>query len=579
MRLYIRHALSGDYVYFVESYRDPLSKKPRSRIVKSFGRLDALVKDDPDVLQHLSEELSRVNGEVAAVSVRDELDEFFKRSSSSDSYAGMPVLNYGILVYRHLWDELELDEALRLVGDSPVPALRLRKCAFLMSALRNMAPCSKLATFIRRDDYLFDFEDVREHDMYNSLSLLAAHKKSIERHLYRKLHSREVGDASVAFYDVTTYYFESVSADGFKAFGFSKDHRVNEVQVVMGLLIDSDGMPLGYELYPGSTSEFKTLYPALRKLRDAYGVKRVIVTADRGLNSKSNLAMIKKLGYEYIMAFKLRGASADVMQKVLDEDGYTYGKREEENCAEGGSDIDNVYKYKTIDHVEVAASDNKTVALVDRLIVNYSPKRAAKDRKDRERLIRKAEKLIANPSQFRAELKKGGKSFVIADVAQEKLELDREKIARQSMLDGYYGIICSDGGTSPEEAVSIHHKLWKIEESFRVMKSTLNARPCYVWTEASIRGHFVICYLALVMQRLLERKARENKIEASTQEIIDAVKKANVTAVNTGSRTIYVKHENSALYEDISQMLGMSQLKSYSTRKDIQAVLHKKIPL
>lgn len=595
MRLYIKHALSGDYVYFIESYRDSVTRKPKSRIVRSFGRLEELTAAEPDVLTRLQHEVNKINAETRDSSPAAELDLFLKESLSSDDYSGATVLNYGILCYRSLWDELGLEDALcSMRGFSS----GFNRAVFLMSALRNMCPCSKIATFKKRGDYLFDFEKVDEHDMYRSLSFLSEHKDSIEKHLYRKLYPDETAGVRVAFYDVTTYYFESVSADGMKDFGFSKDHRVNEVQVVMGLLIDADGMPLCYDLYPGNTSEFKTLLPVLKTLKKRYKIKKIIITADRGLNSKSNLALIKKMGFEYVMAYKLRCASSDVIEQVLSEEGYTYlgpadiscdktTDNTEENANEDTdttadvsimdkADVE-VFKYKTLEHTQVVRYDKKKIILADRLIVSYSSKRAEKDRKDRERLIKKAEKLVANPSSFKAELKKGGKSLVIADIDSDSLSVDTDKIARQSMLDGYYCIISSNPQMSTQETIAIHRRLWKIEESFRVLKSSLRARPCFVWTEKSIRGHFVMCYIALVMQRLMEKKLKQAKISASTNDIHDAIRGAEVTVVKTTGRTIYIKNANAPLYDEMSQVLGMSPLKYLSTKGDLQTMLHRKV--
>lgn len=579
MRLYVKHAASGDYVYFMESYRDPITRKPRSRIVKSFGRLDELLAADPEVLSKLRDEAMRLNAlddEATAV------ESSFSFSYRDNGFEGMPLLNYGIFLYRALWDELKLDDVFRSPSALSFSAARFRRSVFLLSALRNIEPLSKIATFRRKEGYLFDFADVREHDMYRSLGVLAESKEKVERHLFMKLRDRPPMDASyddgsargadvsVAFYDVTTYYFESVSQDALKAFGFSKDNRVNEVQVVMGLLIDGGGMPLGYELYPGNTSEILTLLPVLKKLKRLYGIKKVIVVADRGLNSKSNLAAIKQLGFEYVFAFKLKGAASDVLNDVLDEKGYVYLSGEGEGFC---------LKYKSFPHSTVFSSDGEKVLLEDRLIVSYSEKRASKDRKERERLVAKAKKLVEKPSLFVAELKRGGKSFVIADFDGRSLKLDEDRIRRQSIFDGYYGIICSDTSMTDEEATAIHHRLWKIEESFRVLKSCLKARPCYVWTQGSIRGHFLICYLALVMQRLLEKKLKEAGIKATTKEILSAISSAEVMAVKGKVQTIYIKREVEPLYEQMAKLLGMEPLRSRNTHKDIQNALHRRIPL
>lgn len=567
MRLYIRHAKSGDYVYFMESYRDPVSKGSRNRIVKSFGRLKDLLEADKDVLSKLQVQLDSINA-VPVSTVEELVSEFVKKEPSKVTFEGMPVLNYGIFCYRALWDELHMDDVLRRISDSSHSSVHLPHAAFLLAALRNMSPCSKIATFHKKDKYLYNFSDVREGDMYKSLDLLAEYKERIEKHLFKYLFQGKEAEISVAFYDVTTYYFESVLSDKFKDFGFSKDHRVNEVQVVMGLLIDGDGIPLGYELYPGNTSEFKTLAGALKKLKNTYKIKKVIIVADRGLNSKSNLSMIKKLGFEYILAFKVRSAPVEVKREILSDEGYRRVMSE---------DGEILYSYKEMPHTQAVTEDKRKVILSDSLVISYSAKRAEKDRRDRERLIKKAIKLVNAPAQYKAELKKGGKSFVIADIGKNSLKLDEEKIISQSIFDGYYGIISSDETLSAEDITSIHHRLWKIEESFRVMKTNLEVRPCFVWTPRRIQGHFVSCYLAFVLQRLLEKKLKAKGISAGTGAIHNAIVSATVTAITAQSKTVYIKNETEKLYEEISQELGMEPLRSYSMRQELEKALHRKI--
>ncbi|WP_392438748.1 hypothetical protein [Cloacibacillus evryensis] len=233
------------------------------------------------------------------------------------------------------------------------------------------------------------------------------------------------------------------------------------------------------------------------------------------------------------------------------------------------------YRFKVLEHTQVVVCPDEDggrnkIYLTDSLIISYSSKRAEKDAKDRGRLIKKAEKLVGNPSMFKAELKKGGKSFVAAAIDGNSLKLDAAKIAEQSLYDGYYGILSSDPEISPEEAVSIHHGLWKIEESFRIMKSGLRSRPCFVWTPEHIKGHFVICYLALVLQRLLEKKLKERGIAGSSQAIQDSLNKANVMELRIKGQIFYAKEKTPKLYDEIADTLGIAPLRTYSTKTDLQ---------
>ena len=351
---------------------------------------------------------------------------------------------------------------------------------------------------------------------------------------------------------------------------------MNEVQVVLGLLIDSCGVPLGYELYPGNTSEFKTLEPALRKLKEDYGIKEVIIVADRGLNSKSNLAAIKSLGMDYVMAMKLRGASVDLKEKIFSDEGY------EEQFSEDTGEM--VYKFKVLDRTTVVTQVEEIegekvkekVSLEEKLLITYSKKREKKDRKDRERLIRKAERLIASPGNYNAELKKGGKSFVKVSVGKD-LKLDEEKIKEQSQFDGYYGIVTSKKELPASEVASIHHSLWKIEENFRVMKTGLEARPCFVWTDASVQVNFMICYLALVIQRLLEEELRRAGIKTTTEQILEAVRTASVAVLEDRGADIYMKTGANELFDRIGKVYDMEPLHTWNKKSQMKKRLKVKI--
>ena len=173
---------------------------------------------------------------------------------------------------------------------------------------------------------------------------------------------------------------------------------MNQVQVVMGLLIDDHGIPISYELFPGNTNDFKTLEPIMQKLKEEYGITKITITADRGLNSKSNLQKIRELGYDYVMAYKIRTASNAIQSKVIDPAGY-------QTIGEG-------FRYKEEELVTHVKTDGITHTFTDKFILTYSEKRAKKDRQDRERLIDKAKKLSESKTLMKSELQKGGKKYI-----------------------------------------------------------------------------------------------------------------------------------------------------------------------
>jgi len=290
------------------------------------------------------------------------------------------------------------------------------------------------------------------------------------------------------------------------------------------------------------------LEPVLKRLKKEYGVDKVIVAADRGLNSKHNLGILRSLGYDYVMAYKIKSSAAGLRKEIFEEAGYV-GKPDE-------------FRWKEVDiRSVIRMNDGTNVELDDRLLITWSAKRAAKDAADRERLLKKAKRLVASKSSLKAEMKKGGKKYVQLSLFDAlESELDEEKAANDELFDGFYAIQCSDKSMTPQKILETYKGLWKIEESFRVMKSCLESRPVFVWNSAHIRGHFCMCYIALVVQRVLEYKLRKACAAMSSERIQAALNTANVTEVPVSGGIRYLRSESSEDFNVILQALGMKEI-------------------
>ena len=209
---------------------------------------------------------------------------------------GEDVLNWGYAVYKRLWKEFDLEKIMNKIISKTKEKFSLNDSVFHMVIQHLLDPCSKLKTYEKQENFL-GLDEVDLNSLYRSLDLLADNKEKIEEDLFfrnRNLFNMEI---DVAYYDVTTFYFESVKQNELKDFGFSKDCKFNQVQVVMGLFVDCEGRPIGYELFKGNVFDGKTLEKSLEMLKERFKIRRVIVVADRGINSKSNLLKLKSLGY------------------------------------------------------------------------------------------------------------------------------------------------------------------------------------------------------------------------------------------------------------------------------------------
>jgi len=325
--------------------------------------------------------------------------------------------------------------------------------------------------------------------------------------------------------------------------------------VVMGLLIDQAGIPISYSLFPGNTSDFKTLIPVMKDLKKRYGITKMILTADRGLNSGENLAFLKNEGFDYVVGFKVRSATQAIRQQILDEREYV--------------PVGDDFRWKFLAY----AKNDKGTHFDDRILVTWSAKRAAKDRTDRERLIQKSLRLVESKSRLEAEMKKGGKKYVQLSLLDDPVAVfDQKKVEMDEMFDGYYGIQTSDDSLSHEQILDLYGGLWKIEESFRVLKTDLEARLIFVKKPTSVQGYFVICYLALVIQRYLESILSERGLSISTEKIQDALRSANVTTLpefGKNKKAVYIKNQSNEDFSSILKALSIPEIPTFGTIGDI----------
>ena len=536
------------YVRVVHSYRDPETNKPKMKVIKNYGNLEKLLKQDKNFLEKLEKEIKEKNERLKESTI----DKIKKIETNNFEKEGLIRKNYGYLVYEKMWQELGIS---RWIKDIKTRSkIEIEEILKQLVFQRLLTPSSKKSAYDHRENYVDFRNDLILEDYYRVLDIIYDEKEKLEKHLNSTLKKKFNRELNVVLYDVTTYYFESVKKDEIKGFGFSKDNKVNQVQVVMGLLIDNNGIPVGYELYPGNTSEFSTLYPVIKDLKEKYKLKKVIVAADRGLNSGKNLLLLKELGLDYVMAYKLKGAKKEIKEKLF-EDGYT---------------IEKEFKYKLIEHVKEIRVDGKVEKIQDNLLLGYSEKRAKKDKADRQRLLDKADKLLNNPSMMKQELKKGGKKFIKVTKGNLDIELDVKQIEEAEKMDGFFAIEYSQKELTGREVREIYGSLWKIEDSFRVLKTNLEARPIFVWSEKRIRAHFLICYLALVTERYLEKLLKDNNVNLSTAKIQEAIRNTTLGSVETLMGDYYIKDAESKEYLDIINAVKMNKIPLVGYVSDIK---------
>lgn len=319
--------------------------------------------------------------------------------------------------------------------------------------------------------------------------------EAIERvklHSYQYTKSLLDEKVNVIFYDCTTLYFESFIEDDLKQNGYSKDGKFNQSQVLLAIMVTRYGMPIGYQLYEGSKFEGHTLDDALKQLHKQYKIDRIIFVADAALLSTENIGSFAMRKQPFIVGARIKNLPKNITQKILDKTAYQTLISEEEGQAEGTTYID-IHLGQGL-----------------RLIVTHSPRRAAKDKHDREKAIESLKKRIDKSSNPTSLLNNFGyKKFVKID-GEAKLQADEVKIAEAAQWDGLHGIVTN---LTIEESTAnelLHHYkgLWQVEETFRLGKHDLRMRPIFHWTPNRIKAHVAICYMALCSIRAMEYLVR-----------------------------------------------------------------------
>ena len=609
MRYHIMFSSKGDNrsVYIASSYRNE-NGQSRKNIVRRCGNLKKLLAADPKALEKIEAEVRSLNEKAAGEDIKKRLldNETIEADIIRAAKDGImlkgekPCLRgLGMIVLDRLWNELNLPYKLSYLKKECDVQFDFEEVVKQLCLGRILAPWSKAKTCrLAPVSYLGAKEENLAH-YYNCLDLLSKNKDSVIKYLNKKLlEGNPHRDTRVCLYDITTYAFESVEADSLREFGYSKDKKNNEVQVVMALAADKDGLPISYNLYRGNQGESPTMVPFIEELKKTYGVENLIVVADKGLNNTANIHCLPELSNNYVLSSKIRSASREIKEAALDPTG-----RVERLVADGNGVLSKTwfkevtletkvsYKYPDFAYEKSNPEEkkklenklkpyttkygNKKGTIKRRFIITFLEKRLIKDRIDRQRLIKKAERLVANPSNFSAELKKSGKSLVSVDIDKESLTVNYERISEQELFDGMHAIETSLEEPA-EEVLDIYKGLWHIESNFRVLKSQLEGRPVYVRTEDHIRGHFLCCYISLVISRLLEYKLRKRKTSIPISKIVEALNCLRTTKIKLDRLpAIYATTGISEEIKQICAALGMQVPEDYETA----ASLRKKLAL
>lgn len=440
----------------------------------------------------------------------------------------------GYLFLQNLCTQLRVDKICRTIKSRHKFKYDLNAILTDLVYARILSPASKLGSY----EYcktLLESPRYSLIDIYRALSVIAEESDFIQSELYKNSNFIHPRDKRILYYDCTNYYFEIEEEDGPKRYGKSKENRPNPI-VTMGLFMDADGIPLAFDIYPGNQNEQTTLKPLETKILQDFNCSEFIFCSDAGLGSSSNRRFNSLGNRAYIITHSLKKMKQEDREIALNPTQFRkIGAKkfiDLRTLDEADEEVFNTVYYKEVPIV--------TGNMDETLIITYSPKYKAYQRKIRARQIDRAKKIIDTPGRKRKGKNQNDpmrfvkKTVVTPDgeIAEKKVYgLDQEQIQKEEMYDGFYAVI-TNLESDVSEIIKINKQRWEIEENFRIMKTEFEARPVFVRREDRIKAHFMTCYVGLLLYRLLEKRLG-NVYTAS--QILETLRSMRMTLLNTAN--------------------------------------------
>ena len=555
-----------------EAYRE--NGKGRQRNIETIGYLDELEKLYEDPLAHFRAIAKQRTAEAALSKqpIHIEVDPKTKIEAHE-----MGLKNLGYVAFEKLYHELELHTFFRRRENRLKIDYNLNAIFRLLVFSRLLDPGSKKQAYEHQGQF-FETYAPNMQAVYRSLKYFDRFNLDMQTWISKELLRQYGRRQDIAYYDVTNYYFEIDAEDELRRRGPSKEHRPSPL-VQMGLLLDSNGLPLAYHLFPGNSSEKRSLNPLANRIREDYAIDRIVFVADKGLNCGDNIAVQLAQGDGYIYSQTIRGADQEFKEFVLNETGYR-------SMGDGSKVKSRIYPREITFTNKVGKQEKLRVD--QKQVVYYSQNYADKARYERNRTVTKAKRLLNGKRQQLTALPYSAASYIKGlqynedgEIIDSKtlLYLDEAKIAKEAQYDGYYAIVTSELDMADRDVIDIYHGLWKIEETFKISKSDLKTRPIYVTLEEHIEAHFLTCFVALVLLRVLELKMNRAQVPGedgprcfSAFTLLDSLRRFSCSYMAKNLYSFHYIDDNLSAMESV---LDLDLNRKYMTRGEIKKMIAK----
>jgi hypothetical protein len=575
MRVHVarsRHAGDG-HVYILESYRDAAGKAT-NRIVEKLGLVSALAAADPGWR-------AKADARARELTAAKESTRGLIAYDTAEPADPEGALNIGWWLVEAAWKRLGLDSWLRRQRREKGWDTDVEAIARVLVASRVLWPGSKRAAVAKAPKLAFA-PGIELGETYRALDHIADVALRLQTRARRSLAGpgEELG---VVFYDVTNYFFHidhpdpdptgkhAARGDASRQRGAGKEHRPLPI-IQMGLFTDPAGIPVAYRLFDGNVPDSVTLGSALAEFKTGFGAPRVTVVADTAMNNSHNIADLHRAGDGWVLANSIRLVAKDLRAWALEDDGWTASLDDHGRVATKSKSKTTTRKVPWTTPEGLAV----TKLVEEKVIAHWSRQHAERDAHTRAEMLAKAQRLVENPSAFKASNRRGVKKYVHAnqtdpatgeiEPSTQVLSLDTALAEADAALDGYHLIHTSQIDVPDAEVLAAYHELWRIEDAFKVSKTELQARPVFVWTRPHIEAHFTICFLALLITRLLQHWTGN----LSAHQLRDALRDLTAQHTTNGIHLI----SRPALWDIIDQATGTNTNHKWATITDLRAWRH-----
>ena len=610
MKLYYDKRLKDPTYYIQQGFRN--GKKTTTKNIKRLGKHSELLLITDDPLVYAKNEVKKMNEEYR--SGRSEFIvtmDFNERIPSTDSlYSNSTSLNIGYLYLKDIYAKLNLSDFFKSVSSDRKITYDCNKICQFLTYARILDPASKYGTYDKLDTY-YEKPQVEYQHMIRFLDILDRNSDKYLKHLFDNSENIVKRDTSVMYYDCTNYFFETEKPDeeivdevtgeiilGLRQFGISKENKTSPI-VEMGLIMDSRGIPISMCIHPGNTNEQLTAVPLEKEVIKMTGNKKFIYCADAGLGSYNIRKFNDMGGRAYIVTQSVKKLGQEIKDIVFNDSNYrllsnddaitlkemrTFNKKDANNLS-----LYNDFAYKVIPantamdtglYEEKVYKNGRTKkvkakgTLHQYIIVTFSRKMMEYQRTIRERQLERAKKLLRlkdpekikkGPNDIRRFLKNTS-----ADTANYVLDMD--KIHEEEKYDGFYAV-ATNLDDSAKDILAVAQNRYKIEDCFRIMKTNFDARPVFLRKPERIRAHFLICYTALLIYRLMECKLDDNLTHVTTSNLIKTLRNMNV--VNMDDMYYKSIYSGSQALDALERCFELQLNRKYYRPSDLNKIVKK----